>query len=74
MFVEVQLCTEGEPKASDPQCVQDSSFDEIDRFLAGVESHGSDLFNTIGHGVHSCTQSISLEAKLLNSAMGNLQA
>ena len=54
--------------------MQDASFDEIDRFLAGVGSHGSEIFNTTGHGVHSCTQSLSLEAKLLNSAMGNLQA
>ena len=54
--------------------VQDTSFEEVGRFLIAVESHGSEVLNTVGHGAQSREQSLSLEAKLLSSVLITLQA
>lgn len=53
--------------------MQDSSFEEINRFLGTVTSQGTKVQNTVGHGTHMHDQSISLEARLLNNVMRMLQ-
>ena len=54
--------------------LQDSSFEEINRFLEAVESQGTNIQNSVGHGGHAHQQSLSLEARLLENVMLSLQA
>lgn len=54
--------------------LQDSSFEEINRFLEAVETHGTNIQNSVGHGAHTHEQSLSLEARLLENVMLSLQA
>ena len=54
--------------------LQDSSFEEVDRFLETVEKNGQHVQSSIGHGAHTRDQSASLEARVLKQVMLSLQA
>lgn len=54
--------------------LQDSSFEEIDRFLETVAKNGMHVQSSAGHGAHTRQQTVSLEARVLKQVMLSLQA